>query len=315
MRIYDFSQKLSLDAGSLPDACRESGALFVMCRVHDVPALQGVFGWDESTVLDCADLDESVRYTGYDGYDFISLVHMELEGGGLSLREINLYISGRYLVLVTPEHDSPRLREMEAAIHAASESIAEKGAGLGRLYFLIFHHLLADFSDMLEEAEDRMEALAEAITESAARDCLAEIGRLRKTAYTAKKQLRSLSYIGAQILIDENGIIDKKLGRHFRSIDTRLKKLYDFAESLYELGNELLHTYDSKLTLKMNDTVNKLTLLTLFFGPLTVITGIYGMNFSFMPELGWPYGYPLAICLMAAVSLILYRILKAKKWL
>ncbi|MDR1438495.1 MAG: magnesium transporter CorA family protein [Clostridiales bacterium] len=315
MKIYDFSQRLSMDRNSLPDSGIGSGELFILCSAREVPELQRVFGWDESTVLDCADLDESVRYTGYDGYDFVSLVHMELAGGGLLLREINLYISSRYLVLVAPEHDSPRLRAMETAICSAPESAAEKGAGLGRLYFLIFHQLLADFSDMLEEAEDMMEALAEAITESAAQEQLAEIGRLRKITYTAKKQLRSLSYIGAQILIDENGIIDKKLSRYFRSIDTRLKKLYDFAESLYELGNELLHTYDSRLTIKMTDTVNKLTLLTLFFGPLTVITGIYGMNFRLMPELDWPYGYPLAICLMAAVTLILYRVLKLKKWL
>jgi magnesium transporter len=328
-----------LETGAFPDAARESEALFVVCLTYEVAALQRVFGWDDGTVLDCADLDESVRYTSYDGYDFVSLVHMETTDDGFMLREINLYVSGRYVVLVMPEHDSPRLKKMEEGICAAAASAVAaatspspagpaamdappaaaaaggKGAEIGRLYFLLFHGLLADFADMLEALEDSMEALSESITESAGQDQLHGISRLRKTAYTAKKQLRALSYIGAQILIDENGLMDKKLGRHFRSIDTRLKKLYDFSESLYVLANELLHTYDSKLTIKMNDMVNRLTMLMLLIGPLTVVAGIYGMNFKFMPELSWPFGYPFALCLMAAVSFAMYRILKRKKWL
>ena len=98
-------------------------------------------------------------------------------------------------------------------------------------------------------------------------------------------------------------------------MDTRLKKLYDFAASLYELGNELIYTYDSKLTIKTNDTVNKLTLIMLFFAPLTVITGIYGMNFDIMPELRWSFGYPFVLGLMVAISVLLYLSLKKKKWI
>jgi magnesium transporter len=261
-------------------------------------------------------LDESVRYTSYDGYDFISLVHMEIDQSDLVLREINLYISNRYLVLVMPEHESSRVSSLEAAILKAAAGNDESGVKrVLRLYFLLFHIILTDFSDMLELLEDKMEALIEDITRDADKNQLQEIGRLRKMSYTAKKQLRALSYLGAQILMDENNLLNKKQARYFHNADTRLRKLYDFSENLYELSNELLRTYDSKLTIKMNDTVNKLTLLTLFFGPLTVITGIYGMNFDWMPELRMPWGYPLALCLMAAVTFIMYLILKKKKWL
>jgi magnesium transporter len=299
-----------------PDSGGDSAELFILCRAHEVSVLQSKFSWDQSTVLDCNDLDESVRYTSYDGYDFISLVHMEIDQSDLILREINLYISNRYLVLVMPEHESLRVTSLESAILKAAAGSDESGAKrILRLYFLLFHIILTDFSDMLESLEDKMEALIEDITRETDENQLSEISRLRKMSYTAKKQLRALSYLGAQILIDENNLLTKRQIRYFHNVDTRLKKLYDFAENLYELSNELLYTYDSKLTMKMNDTVNKLTLLTLFFGPLTIITGIYGMNFEWMPELRMPWGYPLALCLMAAVSFVMYLIFKKKKWL
>ncbi|GHS90326.1 hypothetical protein AGMMS49957_16080 [Synergistales bacterium] len=92
---------------------------------------------------------------------------------------------------------------------------------LMRLYFLVFNVLLVDFSDTMEALEDQMEELSEAITQNADKQHLAEIGRLRKIAYTAKKLLRALSYLGTQILMDENGLIDKKYSRYFRNVDTR----------------------------------------------------------------------------------------------
>ena len=65
----------------------------------------------------------------------------------------------------------------------------------------------------------------------------------------------------------------------------------------------------------MNETVNKLTIITLFFGPLTVIAGIYGMNFANMPELKWPFGYAYSLGLMVFVSAIIFIVLKWRKWM
>jgi magnesium transporter len=314
MKLFDSTGKNTLESAVFPESYRDS-ELFVLCRSAEVPVLQSVFGFDENTVLDCSDLDESVRYASFEGYDFISVVHMEIARDDFLLREINLYISKHYLVLVLPNHDSPKLSLLEASMLSAADTAAERPGRVNRLYFLLFHSLLSAASDMLEVLEDQMEALLEEIMENADEKQLTEIARLRKMAYTAKKLLRALSYLGEQILMDENGLLDKKQGRYFRNVDTRFKKLYDFAESLYELGGELLYTYDSKLTMKTNDTVNKLTLITLFFAPLTVITGVYGMNFEIMPELSWSFGYPLVLFSMAGISAVLYWILKKKKWI
>ncbi|MDR2523876.1 MAG: hypothetical protein LBC93_09285 [Synergistaceae bacterium] len=335
MKLYDYAGKNALEVSAFPETLRGTGELFIMCYAPETLTLRESFGWDESTVLECNNLDESVRYASCDGYDFVSLVHMELEPSKpefsklefnklefgkpefscFALREINLYVSGHYLALVLPEHHTPKTAQLEAEVWTAAKGLADKAGRLNRLYFLVLSRLLGDFSDMLEVLEDDMEALSEAITTQSGRNHLTDIGRLRRTTYVAKKQLRALSYLGTQILMDENGLIDKKHNRYFHSVETRMKKLYDFAESLYEISGELLHTHDSKLTVKMNDTMNKLTLLTLFFGPLTVITGVYGMNFDIMPELRWPLGYPLVLGLMAGVTLALYLLLKKNKWM
>lgn len=315
MKIYDYSLKSILDIKKIPEKYKENGELFVLCQTHEVPLLQEVFEFDESTIIDCADLDESVRYTSFEGYDFISMIHVEILDNKFLQREINLYVSSRYLVLVMPDHDSPRLFEMEKKLIETAKLVEERTRRINILYFSIFHNLLTDFSDTLETLEDNMQALSEDIISNVNKAQFAQVNIFKNMAYTLKKQIRALSYLGEQILLDENKLIGRDQVRYFRNVNTRLKKLYDFAESLYNLSSEMLYTYDSRLTMKTNDTVNKLTTLTLFFGPLTVITGIYGMNFEFMPELNWPLGYPLALATMVIISGVLYIILKKKKWL
>ncbi|MDR1539455.1 MAG: magnesium transporter CorA family protein [Clostridiales bacterium] len=317
MKLYDYTANSVAETKTFPQTAISSQELFIYCNSAEVSNLSDVFGFDPDTVINCTDLDESVRYTSYDGYDFISLVYIEIVDKDFILREINIYISFRYMVLAIPDHNSEKLNRLEAEMLRAAESMRDKQEHkrVMRLYFLLFNELLSDFSDTLESLEDELESLTEQITKNADEELLSEISRLRKMAYTAKKQLRALSYLGTQMLMDDNGLIDKKQLKYFRNVDMRLKKLYDFAENLYDLSGELLYTYDSKLSIKMNDMVNKLTTITLFFGPLTVITGIYGMNFEFMPELDWRLGYPMAISFMVVISIILYMIFKKKKWM
>jgi magnesium transporter len=317
VRVFDYAAGKILEDGNIPESVWSSPELFVFCRPMEVPALRNIFGFDESTVRECTNLDETIRYAAFEGYDFISLVHMELTDGDSTpaLREINLYISGRYMVLVMPKCDNRRFSQLESQVLAAAENMGERTGRVRRLYFLLCQNLLADFSDLLEILEDQMEALAEVIMEHTDKQQLVDAGNLRKTAYTARKLLRALSYVSARILMDENVLLDKKQLRYFRSVDSRLRKLHDFAESLYELGSGLIHTWDSRMTLRLNDTVNKLTVITLFFAPLTVITGIYGMNFDVMPELRWRFGYPMVLGGMGLICFSLYQVLKKKNWL
>ena len=285
----------------------------IFCHAGEVGGLQDVFGWDAGTTLECMNLDETVRYASYDGYDFISLIHADTEGVDVVQREVNVFFAKGYLVLVLPENEGMRLSRLAQGL---GEAVKNGGIRtLPFLYYSIFNRLAADFSEALEALEDGMETLSETISANSEPNQIARIVQLRKAAYTHKKLLRALSYIGGQILMDENHLLDKAHTRYFHRIDASLMKLYDFADHLYAFSCELLHIYDSRTTTRLNETMNKLTILMLFFGPLTVITGIYGMNFTHMPELELAYGYPAALAVMAMVSLSIYWALKRKKLL
>ena len=322
MLIIDYDKGREYSQDLFPQECKDSTALFILCRPNDLLELHSILNLDEDTVRDCMDIDESVRFTAFNGYDFASLVNVEVEEEVISFSELNLYISHQYMILVMPECNIKRLAVLEEKmLDAARGFLNGKYSGknaleyFNQLFFLFFSILISHFSDTLETLEDQMQELSERITRKIEKEHFERINTFRQAAYTLKKLLRAFSYIGLQILCNENDILVKKKLFLFRNLDTRFRKLYDFAENVYGLSTELLNTYDSKITQRTNDIINKLTFVTLFFAPLTLITGIYGMNFRVMPELESPWGYPLTMLAMLGISFCIYFIMKRKKWL
>ena len=92
-------------------------------------------------------------------------------------------------------------------------------------------------------------------------------------------------------------------------------KLQLFYDQLTEDALNLVSMYMSISANKTNDVMKVLTIFSAYFLPLTFIVGVYGMNFEFMPELEWTFGYPLVLGLMLVVFLLIYFWFRRKKWL
>jgi magnesium transporter len=293
----------------------QDNEFFLLCSSSEIPSIQNYFHLDESTVLECTNLDESVRFASLDGYDFISMVYLQQKNNRIATIEVNAYIFPNGIILVMPDQVDGLLKQVEITIINRFLDLTGQNGQLNKGLYAIFHTFLMDFSNLLEKIEDDMEILQEKIMMNVENVKFADVNHYRQMTYTIRKQMRALSYLGSQILINENKLINSNHMRHFHNIDLRLKKQYDFSVNLCELSNQLQVSYDSRMAAKTMDAVNKLTVITIFFGPLTVITGIYGMNFLNMPEIKWEWGYPLSLLIMAITTGITYLILKKKKWL
>ncbi len=314
MKLFDFKSDF-IELDEFPEDWCEKDEFFVLCDSKEVSTMQGALYFDMATVKDCEDLDEKVRYTSFNGYDFFSIAYFERDKDQVSHNELNLYVSKQYVVMVVSDNKGKRIDALKEHIMEVVKEARNKEDKLSKIYFAILNKVLEDFSDVMESLEDDLQELQTQILSNANKGQFEEIVSFATMTYTIKKYLRAMSFLGAQVLVDDNGLISESHKKHFRSIDTRLKKLYGFAEGLYDHVNQLISSYESKLSMKTNETVNKLTILTVFFGPLTVITGIYGMNFDFMPELHMKHGYPMAIGMMTVISILLYGVLKFKKWM
>jgi len=101
----------------------------------------------------------------------------------------------------------------------------------------------------------------------------------------------------------------------FRDVYDHVVQIVDTIETLREMVSASLDIYLSSVSYRLNTVMRVLTVITTIFMPLTFIAGIYGMNFEYMPELKWPWGYPIALSIMGAVAVVMLVGFRRKKWL
>ena len=123
------------------------------------------------------------------------------------------------------------------------------------------------------------------------------------------RRMLILSYDIIDNIDTENGNVDT---RDTRDLYIKLQNIYD---TLSDNINQLVNIYFSVSAQKTNETMRILTIFSVFFMPLTFIVGIYGMNFNFMPELDWRWGYPFIMLTMGLVTITIYYWFKRKKWM
>ena len=121
--------------------------------------------------------------------------------------------------------------------------------------------------------------------------------------------------IGEALEDNENEIFDENYLRYISNFTKKTVRLRDDVELLRGSVVHLQDAYQSFIDLKTNHTMQIFTVVSTIFFPLTVIVGWYGMNFKYMPEIQWRYGYVFVIALSVIVVTVLAIIGKKKKWI
>lgn len=253
----------------------------------------------------------------FDKYDFISLNTYKLENKNLYLEEINMYLADRF-ILVVVNNDNFLYKYINDVIENKHTLSKTPIVSLYKINYLIFKKIMLNGFENLELVEDMILEMEDNIMNGVYDNNISDINHVRSLTRTIVKNTRPLLYIGDRIL-KENirymkvSDIKKHNIENLQGIDFGIDKLYSFAISTRELADKLLDIYSSQVAEETNSLITKLTILTGIASPLTIITGIYGMNFKYMPELNYHYAYPITIFLMILIVVISLFIFKIKK--
>ena len=186
---------------------------------------------------------------------------------------------------------------------------------LERFLYDFLETIIHDDLPLMERFESKLDQIEKDILDKGEDDYPKEINLIRSEIRDLRIHYEQLIDFTQELEENENGFFREENLRYFRLFSNRMDRLYGTATSLRDYTMQLGDLYQSQIDLKQNKIMTILTVVTTIFMPLTLITGWYGMNFTYMPELDSPYGYPLVIAsaLIIAIASLLY--FKKKKWL
>ncbi len=182
----------------------------------------------------------------------------------------------------------------------------------GRLLFLLMERMTAGDHNLLEEIENEIAALENALLRGK-RDCVREIISLRKRLMGLKRHYEQLLDVLDDVLENENDLIDPAVLRLFRVHSNRVDRLYHSVLNLRDYVTQVRESYQAEVDISLNNIMKIFTVITAIFLPLTLLVGWYGMNLK-MPELSWPYAYPMVIAASLVIVGVCVVYFKRNKW-
>lgn len=187
--------------------------------------------------------------------------------------------------------------------------------GLERFIYDFLETIVANDQAVLENIDKELDTLESDILAGTKSNPSVRISRIRSDLRDMRIHYEQLLDLSQELEENENNFFKKNNIRYFHMFSQRVSRLHDMANSLREYSIQIRELYQSQLDIRQNHIMTLLTVLTSIFMPLTLITGWYGMNFKYMPELEMKFAYPAVIVLSLIIVIISLIFFRKKKWL
>ncbi len=186
---------------------------------------------------------------------------------------------------------------------------------LERFIYDFLDHIVKDDLRVMEKFEKELDEMETKIQNDEKDISLNEANYVRAAIHYLLVHYEQLMDLSQELDENENGFFDENNLKYFHSYMSRLDRLYNNAASLRDYSIQIRDFHRESIAVKQNNIMTLLTVVTSVFMPLTLITGWYGMNFRYMPELNQQIAYPMVfvVCIIIVVISLLY--FKRKKWL
>jgi magnesium transporter len=281
---------------------------------EDAKLLSNAFGFHPLAVEDCMSRDmHTPKIDDFEDYLFITLhgINYSIESDVVETTELAIFVGQNYVVT---SHDIPM-----RSVSSMSDRIRKDGRLMRRGADYLTHDLIDALVDnimpTIEEMDGKNDQLeAEALHEPR-RETLMSIMQLKRSILALTRVMLPQREIVNRLSRGEYTLISEGARLYYRNIYDHLVRIEMLTLGLRDMTESVLNTYLSSVSNRMNEVMKVLTLIATIFIPLTFIAGIYGMNFTNMPELEWRYGYYVILGVMALVGISLAVYFRKKKWL
>ena len=282
--------------------------------VKEATILEEPFHFHPLAIEDCLAEVHHPKLDDYEAYIFLIVhgIRFDAPTDTFITRELDIFLGKNYLLT---HHKGP-MRSISTLREMCSKNLVSSfPKGVDFLIHQILDLLFEHYFPNLDAIEDKVQLIQVEVFEQPTRETLDRIFELKKDVLQLRRICAPQREIVNRLARAEFKVVTPRAAVYFRDIYDNLYRIVEASFSYQDMAQSLFDAYLSAVSNRLNETMKRLTVIGAVMAALTVITGIYGMNFEFMPELHWRYGYLFAWGIMIAVSLGLYYWFKKKDWI
>lgn len=282
--------------------------------LHDnavIQRLQTQFNLHSLLIDDILD-DQRPKAEEYDDYLFFSLKMLHrIEGTRIDYEQVS-FVLGRDFLLSFQEKEGDFFEGFRERIRQDLGKVRKMKADY--LLYRLIDIIIDNYYNVLDKIGDTIETIEEDIHLNPTERNFERIQRLRKELIFLRRAVYPLRDALNKLIKGESSFIEEENYRYFSDVYDHVVHLSDSLEIYKDLSSSLLDIHINTLNTRMNEVMKVLTVISTIFMPLTFIVGVYGMNFEYLPELKWYYGYAGVWAVMIAMVISMLLFFRHKKW-
>jgi magnesium transporter len=284
--------------------------------VHKTDVLEAFgkhFGLHPLLLEDIANTDQRPKLDDYDTYLFLVMKMLTASDRGDILVEQISFVLGRNYVLSFQENGTDVFLSVRNRLRVGKGRLRHNGSDY--LVYALIDAVVDQYFEVLEMLGERIESMQERLMADPRPETLKDIHALKRQLLFVRRAVWPLREAINNLSRSECPFLHEPTKVFFRDVYDHVVQIVDTIETLREMVSASLDIYLSSVSYRLNSVMRVLTVITTIFMPLSFIAGIYGMNFEYMPELKWPWGYPMALGIMGLVAATMLLGFRWKKWL
>lgn len=279
------------------------------------------FHFHPLAIEDVFNTNQRPKVDDYPGHLFIvtQMVYVDDKSGEICAEQVSMFLGKNILISIQEEPDQDVFEPVRHRILGGNEEIRRSGADY--LAYALLDAVTDHFFPLLESVGDGLEELETELLENATKRSVEKLHHLKRTMLLLRRVAWPQRELLSALQRDQTGLITPATKMYLRDCYDHLVQIMDIIENYREMASSLMDIYLSAISIRTNDIMRVLTVISVIFMPLTFLAGVYGMNFDpnagpwSMPELKKPWGYVICLAVMALIAIGQLFFFWRKGWL
>jgi magnesium transporter len=271
-----------------------------------------IFQLHPLTIEDILDTDQRPKLEEFDQYVLIIVKKpvYHSEDGTIDADQVSIILTQG--TVISFHSRTGMLATLRPRIEREWSRVRKFGADY--LAYVLVDSIVDDYFTVMEACEEKIEQFDNLLLGEPSTAVMKGIHHFKQEMKLLRRSVWPLREVVSSMQKANSPLLDTDIKAYVKDLQGHIVHIMDVIEIMRDSLSGMLDLYLSTVSHYTNQVMKTLTMIASIFIPLTVVTGIYGMNFTYMPELEWQYGYPLCLGLMVLISIGMLIYFKRKKW-
>jgi len=285
--------------------------------LHEIEVIQQVGeceGLHPLVLEDILNTDQRPKLEDFGEYLYIVLKMLRKgEGTDIATEQVSLILGVNFVISFQEGIKGDVFDPIRERIRNGKGKLRSMGADY--LAYSLMDAIVDNYFVVLEATEERIEQLEEEVMVSPSAETVRKLHKLKRDMIFLRKAVWPLREVLSAMTRRESKLISDQVALYLRDVYDHVIQVIDIIEVSRDILSGMLDIYLSSMSNRLNEVMKFLTVIGTIFMPLTFLVGVYGMNFKYLPELEWHYGYYAVWIFMVALSAAMILYFKRKRWL